>query len=150
MKEKTIFRKTAIVLFIIAMTCVPIGTVVARPAPAPAPYLIVSGLDITLTPLGKGETAYQILVENHGDATATHVEYGITYSGGFILKGRQINGTTADIAPGDLGFIDSGHTLGFGKVTVTLTVTCAEGTTLTWTHNAFQLCRLTYGLGLEL
>jgi hypothetical protein len=66
-------------------------------------------------------------IHNLGSGNATNVSWSIVFNGGFVLFGRQ----TSDLIPGvdneTAVLISSGWVFGFGRPTVTFTVTCDEG-----------------------
>ena len=75
----------------------------------------------------------EIHVENIGDATAHNVKLtDVVMEGNVILNFQESKIWTVDLEPGEWTFLDpNSMTIGFGKFTISMTVTCDEGASST-------------------
>jgi hypothetical protein len=76
----------------------------------------------------KGGIGVKATIKNIGDADATAVDWTLTVKGGLLgMIDVDKSGTEATLAFGSEFKAGSGFMLGIGKITVEVTVTCAEG-----------------------
>lgn len=75
----------------------------------------------------------EINVENIGDATAHNVKLtDVVIDGNVILNFQESKIWSVDLEPGEWTFLDpNSMTIGFGKFTISMTVTCDEGASST-------------------
>jgi subtilisin family serine protease len=88
--------------------------------------LIVSGavnftIDIT------GGLGVKAAIMNIGTLNATNIQWKYTLTGGIILLGKTKSGTVTSLATGASTTVKDAPIIGFGKTTIKLEVTCAEG-----------------------
>jgi subtilisin family serine protease len=88
-------------------------------------------LDIT------GGFGIKAAIKNNGTLNATSIQWKFTLTGGFILLGKTKNGTIPSLAIGASTTVKDAPILGFGKTTIQLEVTCAEGASATQTATGF-------------
>jgi hypothetical protein len=100
-----------------------ITTTGTPPPPPPKPSLEIGAITA-----GKG--VINAVIKNVGDGNATDVAWDIELTGGFLLKGKSTTGTTASILAGAETSVVSGKILGFGKVNIAVTASCAENATI--------------------
>jgi len=93
-------------------------------------------LEIELIFGGYGIT---MIIKNIGDSNCTNVKWSITFNGGIILLGRDTSGTIICIPPGENVTVRSRWIIGFGRTTITGSVECAEGSSVTKEQEAFVL-----------
>jgi hypothetical protein len=74
-------------------------------------------------------------IKNIGAVAANDIDWSITVTGGFILLGRETNGSIASLNPGDEQTITSKPIFGFGKTIVKIIAT-APGSTASKEQNA--------------
>jgi uncharacterized repeat protein (TIGR01451 family) len=79
---------------------------------------------------GIGVTA---TIKNIGDTTITNVQWTFTLTSGLILLGKTKSGTSLSLEPNTIVIIKDKPLLGFGKTTIKVDVTCAEGASMTQT-----------------
>jgi hypothetical protein len=91
--------------------------------PTPKPSLQIGAITA-----GKG--VINAVIKNVGDGNATDVAWDIELTGGFLLKGKSSTGTTPSILAGAETTVVSSKILGFGKVNIAVTASCAENTTI--------------------
>jgi hypothetical protein len=75
----------------------------------------------------KGGLGVSAVITNTGDAAATNIHWKISLDGKMIFLGKNTNGTIATLAAGANQKIKTGLVFGFGKINITATATCAEG-----------------------
>ena len=82
---------------------------------------------------GFGTWIITIDVKNIGDTTAHNVTLTqVVTSGNLILNFQESTLWSVDLAPGEWTFLDpNSMTIGFGKFTISMTVTCDEGASST-------------------
>lgn len=80
-----------------------------------------------------------ILVKNIGDANATNVHVRRFLEGGFIFLGKDKTVIIPSIAVGETKEAQMGWTLGLGRTTITVVVSCDEGVTQTESLQAILL-----------
>ncbi len=83
--------------------------------------------DIIIT----GGFGAKAIITNNGSVNATKVQWAITLTGGVILLGKTKTGTVLSVAAGASTTVKDTPTLGFGKTTIKVEVTCAEGVSVT-------------------
>ena len=74
-------------------------------------------------------------IKNIGAVAANDIDWSITVTGGFILLGRETNGSIAALNPGDEQTITSKPIFGFGKTIIKIIAT-APGNTASKEQNA--------------
>jgi glycosyltransferase involved in cell wall biosynthesis len=79
---------------------------------------------------GFGVTA---TIKNIGDTEITNVQWKFTLTGGLIILGKTKTGTIASLTTGASTTIKDSPILGFGKTTIKVDITCAEGASRTQT-----------------
>jgi hypothetical protein len=89
--------------------------------------IISFNIDIT------GGFGLQAVLLNNGTLNTTKIKWTITLIGGFILLGKTKSGNIVSLTTGESRTIKDTPILGFGKITIQLDVTCAEGTPATQT-----------------
>jgi hypothetical protein len=75
-----------------------------------------------------------ILVKNIGDANATNVHVQRYFEGGFIILGKDKTVNLQTIAVGETKQAKMGWTLGLGRTTITVVVSCDKGVTQSGSH----------------
>jgi PKD repeat protein len=70
-------------------------------------------------------------IKNNGTLNATNVEWRLLLVGGLIFLGKSMNGTIASLAAGASETIKDSPVIGFGKTTILVEVSCAEGVSAT-------------------
>lgn len=70
-------------------------------------------------------------ITNTGTLNATDVQWTFTLTGGFLLLGKTKSGTIASFAIGTAATVKDAPIFGFGRTTIKVEVTCAEGETVT-------------------
>jgi hypothetical protein len=83
---------------------------------------------------GLGVTAN---ITNNGIINATNIQWTTTLTGGLIFLGKTKSGTITSLAAGSSAIATDKPILGFGKTTIQIDVTCAEGATVTKTATGF-------------
>jgi len=82
----------------------------------------------------KGLFGVSAIINNSGNAPATHVLYTIDVNGKLIFVGKHVAGNTTDIAAGKTATIKS-SVIGLGKAVALVNVTCFEGASATANKN---------------
>jgi len=82
--------------------------------------------DIVIT----GGFGAKAVITNNGTLNATKVTWTFTLTGGLILLGKTKSATILSLATGAKTTVKDTPILGFGKTTLTVDVTCAEGTSV--------------------
>ncbi len=150
--EKNKISKKASVFVIIALICVPVGSVIAwMPSDSiqttsNAPSKAVFGAPNLTVENFKGGFGISVVVKNVGNATATNINWSMDLTGNMIFFGAHSPGNIPSLAPGDTSKIQTGLILGFGKVYINATVTCAEGATYSEEGTAIMLLFLAIGV----
>ncbi|GAJ11789.1 unnamed protein product [marine sediment metagenome] len=150
MKKNDLFRKGlvyAIVVLFIGASIVPLtGSKIVEKTPMPTFDEIedTSGCDCELgceleIELIFGRYGITMIIKNIGDSDCTNVRWRITFEGGIILLGRETSGTIICIPPGENVTVSSGWIFGFGRIIITVSVECAEGSSVTKEQEAFVL-----------
>ena len=100
--------------------------------------------DLTIESItgGFGATA---TIKNIGEVDATAVNWSITFDGGIIFIGKETTGTIASLPPEDEETI-SAFVAGFGKSTITISATSAEGASVNQTASCFVLVFFVLGV----
>jgi len=80
-----------------------------------------------------------VLVKNVGDANATNVRVERQLQGGFIIFGKDKAVTIPSIAVGETKEAHLGIFMGFGKTTITFSVSCDEGVSQSVSMNALLI-----------
>jgi len=86
-----------------------------------------------------GRYGITMIIKNIGDSDCTNVKWNITLEGGIILIGKETTGIILCIPPGENVTVSSGWIFGFGRIIITGSVECAEGSSDTKTRDAFVL-----------
>jgi hypothetical protein len=94
----------------------------------------------------KGGFGISAVVKNIGNATATNISWSIDLTGKMIFFGSHSTGNTPSLAPGDIAKIKTGLILGFGKIYINATATCAEGSTYSEEGTAIMLLFFAVGV----
>jgi glucose/arabinose dehydrogenase len=81
-------------------------------------------LEIEIITGGRGVHTF---IRNNGVQNATNVTWAVQLTGGFIVIGKQANGTLDRILPDKTTTVDLPFVLGIGKTTITATASCDEG-----------------------
>jgi hypothetical protein len=75
-----------------------------------------------------GGLGVKAVISNNGTLAATNVTWQIQVTGGLLGRiNKVVNGTFTSLGIGASETVAAGLFLGFGKITVTVTVSCAEG-----------------------
>jgi hypothetical protein len=82
--------------------------------------------NLTIGTLTGGLLKVSTDIKNIGDAVATNVLWNITLTGGILLSGRTQTGNITSLDVNTTGSVSDSPILGFGQVTITMTVS-AEG-----------------------
>jgi hypothetical protein len=82
-------------------------------------------LDIT------GGFGIKATINNNGTLNASNIQWKFTLTGGFILLGKTKSGTITSLVAGTSDTVKDSPIVGFGKTTIKLEVTCAEGVSAT-------------------
>lgn len=77
---------------------------------------------------GFGVTA---VITNTGTINATDIQWTLTLTGGLVLLGKTKNGTITSLSAETPSTVIDKPILGFGKTTIQVDVTCAEGVSVT-------------------
>jgi len=77
------------------------------------------------------------VIKNIGSADATIVNWSITLDGGLILLGRETTGRIVIIPAGEEVTVRSDLICGLGRIAITVTAECAEGSSDTKTWETF-------------
>jgi hypothetical protein len=72
-------------------------------------------------------------ITNTGTLDATDLQWTFTLTGGFVLLGKTKSGTITSLAAGAPATVKDKPIFGFGKTTIQVEVTCAEGVSVTKT-----------------
>jgi hypothetical protein len=94
----------------------------------------------------KGGIGISATVKNVGNATGTSIIWSIDLVGKMIFKGNHWTGSIESLAPGDTMKIKTGLILGFGKIYINATATCAEGATYSEEGTGILFLFLTLGI----
>ncbi len=94
----------------------------------------------------KGGIGVSAVVKNVGNGTATNITWSIDLVGKMIFKGNHWTGSIESLAPGDTQKIKTGVILGFGKIYINATATCAEGATYSEEGQGILLLFLAIGV----
>jgi hypothetical protein len=78
----------------------------------------------------RGGFGARAVITNNGTINATKVTWTFTLTGGVILLGKTKSATVISLAAGVSMTVKDTPILGFGKTTLTVDVTCAEGTSV--------------------
>jgi PKD repeat protein len=76
---------------------------------------------------------------NNGTATVSSINWSITLNGGFVLLGKTKSGTIPSIPAGGTEVISDKPVLGFGRITITVTIQAPGGEPITKTAAGFLL-----------
>jgi hypothetical protein len=76
------------------------------------------------------------IIQNTGDANATHLQWNIILDGGLVLLGKSNTGEESSLAINQSIEVNIPFVLGFGKTLITITASSAEGATVEKTQNA--------------
>jgi hypothetical protein len=93
-----------------------------------------------------GGLGVNAVITNNGTKTATNVKWTFTLTGGFILLGKTKSSTLLPLDPGASKTIKDTPILGFGKTTIKVEVTCAEGISATQTKTGFIILFFVIGV----
>jgi len=74
-----------------------------------------------------GGRAVKAFIRNYGNQNVTNLTWSIQLTGGLIIIGKKANGTFDRIFPDDSTSVDIPFIFGFGKTSITVAVSCAEG-----------------------
>jgi len=74
------------------------------------------------------------VITNIGTRNATNIQWTFTLTGGFVLLGKTKSGTVTSLVVGASTTAKDRPVLGFGKITIQVKVTCAEGVSMTQTR----------------
>lgn len=132
MKNAQTYRKAAGALLIIVIISISAVTVGAKNTPK----MDTPDLNIYHVYGGRG-TGIFVGVNNTGDSPATDVTFTITFTGGVMLRGRQVTGSLPMINVSSCNGFVTYEPFGIGKVDFSITVTCAEGSSDTKTVSGF-------------
>jgi hypothetical protein len=88
---------------------------------------VTFNIDIT------GGFGIKAVITNNGTLNATTIQWKFTLTGGLILVGKTKSGTIPSLAAGASATAKDSPIIGFGKTTIKLEVTCAEGQSATQT-----------------
>jgi hypothetical protein len=80
-----------------------------------------------------GGFGIKAVIMNNGSITATNIQWTFTLTGGLILYGKTKSDTITSLAAGTSATVKDKLIIGLGKTTITLDVSCAEGTSATQT-----------------
>jgi hypothetical protein len=92
---------------------------------------------------GFGATA---VITNTGTINATNIQWTFTLTGGLILSGKIKSGTSLPLRPGAIVTIKVKPIIGFGKTTIKVDVTCAEGASATQTKTGIVILFFVLGV----
>jgi len=76
------------------------------------------------------------MIRNIGDENLTEISWQIVFEGGLVLLGKKTVGTIPLLRADSVETIQVPFTLGFGKPSITVSVTASEGDTATKTNRA--------------
>jgi parallel beta-helix repeat protein len=93
----------------------------------------VSGGAVNFTINITGGLGVTAKIKNTGTIPATDIQWTFTLTGGFVLLGKTKSGTLTSLVAGALATVKDRPILGFGKTTIKVDVTCAEGASATKT-----------------
>jgi hypothetical protein len=102
------------------------------------PHLIIEDFN--------GGIGIRAIVTNTGNGTATNITWSMDLQGKMIFHGTHWTGNISSLSLGDTAKIQTGLILGFGKITIVATATCAEGVTDTEDRTAFVLLFFVVGI----
>jgi outer membrane protein assembly factor BamB len=85
-------------------------------------------------------------IKNNGTLNATNVEWRLLLAGGLILLGKSMNGTIASLAAGASETIKDSPVIGFGKTTILVEASCAEGVSATQSKTGIILLFFVLGI----
>jgi hypothetical protein len=86
------------------------------------------------------------VITNNGTITATTVHWTFSLTGGLLILGKTKSGTLVPIEPGATVTIKDTPILGFGKTTIKVDVTCAEGTSASQTKTGIVVLFFVLGV----
>lgn len=109
--------------------------------------IAVQGVEAVNFTLGiKGGLGVTADITNTGTMNATNIQWKFTLTGGIILLGKTKSGTITSLAAGASATAKDSLILGFGKTTIKLEVTCAEGASATQTATGIVLLFFVLGV----
>jgi hypothetical protein len=111
----------------------------------PINTIILNNVNLTVENF-KGGIGVSAVVKNVGNGTATNITWSIDLVGKMIFKGNHWTGSFESLAPGDTMKIKTGLILGFGKIYINATATCAEGATYSEEGQGILLLFLAIGV----
>jgi hypothetical protein len=79
----------------------------------------------------KGGFGVSATIKNIGDVKITNVLWTLTLKGGIVLLGKTKSGSLSSLEPNATAIFKDTPILGFGKTTIQVNVTCAEGRSVT-------------------
>lgn len=101
--------------------------------------LVQTSPDLSIESI-KGPIGVKATIKNNGDAEATNAVATMTVKGGLLgMINKEKNKTESTVAIGGEFNIGSGPIIGFGKITIEVTVTCDEGVSDSETKTGTQI-----------
>lgn len=92
---------------------------------------------LTIETINGGLLAVTTAIKNIGEASATNIVWKITLDGNFILSGQTTSGTITTLDVSGTGTIEASPVLGFGPVTITVSVNADGVSEVVKTVNGF-------------
>ncbi len=80
-----------------------------------------------------GGFGIKAVITNNGTLNATAIQWKVTLTDGLILLGKTKSGMIPSLSPGGSATVKDSPIVGFGKTSIKLEVTCAEGQSTTQT-----------------
>lgn len=91
--------------------------------------LSISNIDVSIEI--QGGFGVTVNINNIGETNITDVEWTMTLNGGLVLIGKTKSGSVSTIEPNESTTFKDTPIFGFGKTTVQVNITCAEGVSFT-------------------
>jgi PKD repeat protein len=95
----------------------------------------------------KGGFGVSVSIKNTGETQITDIQWTINMTGGLVLLGKTKSGSIESLDPDATATVKDPLVFGFGKTTIDVTVTCAEG--ITHTASAKGTVLLFFVLGVK-
>jgi subtilisin family serine protease len=93
-----------------------------------------------------GGNGVTVMITNDGTLTATSMQWVITITEGLVFFGTEKSGKLVPLEPGATVTIKDKPIVGFGKITVHVELTCAEGVTMTETRTGMLFLFYVFGV----
>jgi uncharacterized repeat protein (TIGR01451 family) len=94
----------------------------------------------------KGGVGITATIQNTGSANATNVECTISLAGGLIFLGKTKTSSGISLEPSATTTFKDTPIIGFGKTTIQIDVTCAEGITVSQSATGFVFLFFVFGV----